>query len=519
MRQLEDSVITHPGPRSLSARSRAFVIAAAMLALFLGALDALVMGAAMPTIVADLGGLPLYSWVFSSYLLTRAISLPIFGKLCDIFDSKRLYIVAIATFVLSSMLGGAAHSMFQLIVCRALQGIGAGGTFALAYIVVSDLSPPDKRAKWMGFISFVWGVASILGPALGGFIVAFFSWRWIFYVNVPLGCAALLGIIFYLQDVREKRRGASIDYLGALTLTLAVLGILTAFLLGGRTYPWLSPEIAIIFGISIVAGVGFVFAENSAGEPILSLSFFRNSEFSLANTSAFFSSFAIFSLSSFSPLFIQGALGKSPAQLGVAMVPLTLCWSAGSITCGQLMRRHSEKWFSLFGSCFLVASAIATLTFSSATSLLACSGTLALAGYGMGIVSVSTLLIVQESVDSSNLGVATASQQFLRTVGGTIGVGVSGSLVTAQLMKVLDPLVHSSLKDQIPASISSHLADNIETLFQPGVQATLSATVQKALQEAVAGGLVTVFRLVLATAVVSLLCCVLLPSPKTRPMP
>ena len=182
----------------INLKSRFYVIAAALLALFLGALDTLVMGAAMPTIVADLGGLHLYSWVFSVYLLTRAVSLPIFGKLCDIFNSKKLYTISIVIFLLSSILAGVSQNMTQLTFSRALQGVGAGGNFALAYIVLADISPPEKRGKMMALASFVWGIASVLGPTLGGFIVNYFSWRWIFFINIPLGSFALMGILMYL---------------------------------------------------------------------------------------------------------------------------------------------------------------------------------------------------------------------------------------------------------------------------------------------------------------------------------
>jgi len=277
-----------PPPVTLRDRGkgRLLVVAAAMLALFLGAMDALVVGAAMPTIIADLGGLHLYSWVFSSYLLVRAIALPIFGKLCDLYSSKRLYLIAITTFVVSSLLGGMAQNMTQLIISRAIQGLGAGGTFALAYIVVADLAAPEKRAKMMGLISFVWGVASILGPVLGGFIVSVLSWRWIFYLNLPLGCAALLAILLYLEEGRVKRSDPSLDILGALTLSLAVLALLTVFLVGGRSYPWWSWEIIRLVVMAVGSTIGFCVAEKRAREPILALSFFRNLEFSAGNGSA-----------------------------------------------------------------------------------------------------------------------------------------------------------------------------------------------------------------------------------------
>ena len=501
------------------ARRVRLLIAAALLALLLGALDALVVGAAMPTIVADLGGLHLYSWVFSAYLLTRAIALPIFGKLCDLFSSRRLYVAAIGIFVVSSVCAGAAHEMSLLIVFRALQGVGAGGTFALAYIVLSDISPPEQRGKMMGLISFVWGVASILGPALGGFIVNYFSWRWIFYINVPLGALALLGIVLYLEELREKKRETPIDFLGALTLSAAVLALLIASMLGGRSYDWFSMEIGGLLLTAAGAAVAFCHAERRAREPILELAFFRNRNFSLANASAFFSSFAIFSLSAFSPLFIQGALGKTPAQLGLTMVSLSLGWSGGAFLCGQLVNRAREKTFAVLGSLVLMAGTALTLTFTPGTALSTCSMVLALAGFGMGFVSISTLLIVQNSLDASNLGVATSSQQFFRTLGGTIGIGLSGSLATQSLTRILDGLANTPSSADIPQSLSMLLSHNPESLLHPHVQGLLPESAQKLLQEALGQGVQAVFWAALATALLSLLLCIMLSQPESSGKP
>jgi len=510
-----------PPPVTLRDRGkgRLLVVAAAMLALFLGAMDALVVGAAMPTIIADLGGLHLYSWVFSSYLLVRAIALPIFGKLCDLYSSKRLYLIAITTFVVSSLLGGMAQNMTQLIISRAIQGLGAGGTFALAYIVVADLAAPEKRAKMMGLISFVWGVASILGPVLGGFIVSVLSWRWIFYLNLPLGCAALLAILLYLEEGRVKRPDPSLDILGALTLSLAVLALLTVFLVGGRSYPWWSWEIMGLVVMAVGSTIGFCVAEKRAREPILALSFFRNLEFSAGNGSAFFACAAIFSLSAYSPLFIQGVLGRGPAELGVAMVPLSLGWSVGALLCGQSVTRERERPYGIIGSLLLIGSSGLALTFSPATPLALFSATLGLAGIGVGIVSVATLLIVQNSLDEAHLGVATASQQFARTLGGTIGIGLAGSLATACLARSLEVQRHAAASADIDPETVRNLLANLESMFQPEIQANLAPTVQKVLHEAVAAGVAMVFWTALAASFISLLCCLWLPGRKVSGQP
>jgi len=495
----------------ISLKNRIFIIVAALLALFLGALDALVMGAAMPSIVAHLGGLHLYSWAFSSYLLSRAVALPLFGKLCDLYSSKKLFNVSICIFLVGSVSAGISQNMTQLILSRMIQGIGAGGSFALTYIVLSDISSPEKRGKMMSIASFVWGVASVLGPTIGGFIVNYFSWRWIFFINIPVGAVSLLGIFLYLIETREKRKAVSIDYLGILTLSSTILALLTAFLLAGRSYDWLSFQIVGLFAITAGTGFAFYHVEKRAKEPILSIDFFKLKGFRVGNGAAFFASFAIFSLSSFSPLFIQGALGKTPAQLGLAMVPLSLGWSFGALFCGQVVNLIGKRTASILGGVFMVVGSTMTLWFSSATSLMLCSIALAVAGLGMGFVSIATLLIVQNSVDISNLGIVTASHQFTRTLGGTIGIGISGSLVTVTFLNALEKVLSFDLQQKIDPELFSRIQQNVENIFRPEIQTLLSTDVQRTLQEAVGHGVMPMFWASLLASIVCLVFSILLP--------
>jgi len=500
-----------PPEQFITPKRRFYVIVAALLTLFLGALDALVMSAAMPTIVTDLGGLHLYSWVYSAYLLARAVSLPIFGKLADIFRSRRLYVISILIFLLGSVWAGLSQSMTQLIWSRVLQGIGAGGNFALVYIVLTDISAPEKRAKTLSLASFIWGLASVLGPTFGGFVVTYFSWRWIFFANIPLGLFSLLGIVIYLVEVRPKKKDAAIDYLGVLTLSTAILGLLTAFLLAGRNYAWISPQIIGLLLITVTAAVAFYFAEKRAREPILSLGFFANRGFSMGNGSAFLASFTIFSLFAYSPLFIQGALGKTPLQMSVAMLSLSLGWSIGALACGQIVNRLGKKASTVLGSLFLTIGGVITLTFSTATSLTACAVVLGFIGVGMGFVSMATLLVVQDSLDISDLGVATASHQFSRTLGGTIGVGISGSFVTLSLSGALESTL-SSGTSSLPPSINVQIQQNIENIFRPEVQMLLAPEAQLALKSAVAQGVSMVFWISLFASLLCLVLSAILPA-------
>jgi MFS family permease len=261
--------------QNLDPGKRIYIIAAALLALFLGAMDALIVSAAMPTIVAELGGMHLYSWVYSVYFLASALSLPIFGKLADLHKTRTLFIVSITIFILASVFAGLSSNMTFLIIVRVFHGIGAGGTFSLVYIALSDVSSPERRGKTLSLASSIWGIASILGPMLGGFIVTYFSWRWIFFINVPLGLLSLAGIALYLIETRAKKEKVYLDLPGVVLLSVFILALLIVFLLGGRTYEWYSIPIISLAILSIMAAGGFYYVEKRAAEPILSLRFFE----------------------------------------------------------------------------------------------------------------------------------------------------------------------------------------------------------------------------------------------------
>ncbi|MFP4421718.1 MAG: MFS transporter [Desulfococcaceae bacterium] len=483
---------------------RLLLVPATLLALFLGALDTLAMSAVMPTIVAELGGLHLYSWVFSSYMLSRAVALPIFGKLSDLFPNRTLYAVSIGIFLAGSVLAGMADSMMFLTLARVVQGIGAGGNFALAYIVLADIAAPGRRGKMMSLASFVWGLASVLGPTFGGLLVTYVSWRWIFYVNLPLGGLSMAGILFFLYETREKRKAVVIDYAGAVLLTVTVLSLLVAFLLGGRDHPWSSPPILGLFALAAGGAVAFFGVERRAAEPILPLSFFKVQGFRAGNAAVFFSSVAIFCVATYAPLFIQGALGRNPAELGLAMVSLSLGWSTGALFTGQLAHRIGERRAVLFGAVCLAAGGVWTVNFSSEMSLALCSAALGVAGIGMGAVSIGTLLVVQNSVGDADLGTATSAHQFTRTLGGAIGVGVAGSLVTGRFVSTFHQLSDGGLSEKMPPDVADLARRGVENVFQPEIQARLSAAVQEILGQAVADSVGVAFRIALGAALVCL---------------
>jgi EmrB/QacA subfamily drug resistance transporter len=483
--------------------NRPFIIIAALLALFLGALDALIVSAAMPSIVTDLGGLTLYSWVYSAYFLARAVSLPVFGKLADRYSSRNPFLVSITVFLLASLAAGAATSMLILISARVFQGIGAGGIFALVYIVLSDISSPDERGKTLSFASSVWGISSIIGPTLGGVIVTYFSWRWIFFLNVPLALVSLATIGRCLPQHARTQKKVRLDIAGITCLSGFILSFLTIFITGGRNYDWWSAEIFGLSALSVIFGVLFILVEKKAADPVLDLRFFARPVFALGNVAAFCASFAIFSLFAYVPLFIEGALNKTPLQVGITMLSLSLGWSAGSLMLGRFVDGTGSKQASALGGIILVISSATMLFFTPHTSLTACFLVFLLAGLGMGFVTLSTLLLVQGDLAKANLGVATSFHQFSRTLGGTIGVGICGGVVTNGLLQKLQ---ESSA--MIPAAIMDLLNDSMENLFREEFRQLLNEQSETLLSLAISNAMSIVFWIIFGATLLCFLCTV-----------
>ncbi len=485
---------------------RNWIIWAALLALFLGALDALVMTAAMPTIIAELGGLHLYAWTYTSYFLARAVALPIFGKLSDMYSTRLLFLFAIGLFLAASIAAGCSPSMEFLVLARVFQGIGGGGIFALVYVVLSDVSPPEQRAKTISFASAVWGVSSLVGPTLGGFIVTWFSWRWIFFINIPLGLFSFYGIASYFQEFRQKTTGKNLDLLGALLLSGFILGLLTLIMTGGRELPVTSLPYILIGIATIVSGICFYLVEGRAENPMLDFSFFKNPSFALGNVLVFFASFAIFSLFAYAPILLQGALSQTPLQVGYAMLSLSLGWSIGSLAAGRNMHWIGAKRATLIGAVLVVVGTGLTLLFSRTTTIGECFTAFLIVGLGMGFVSLTTLLVVQDSVEPTDLGVATSFHQFSRTMGGTIGVGLCGGIVTDRLISEL-----TTAGQRLPENLIGMLKESMANLFQKEFQAMVPDAMQALLQDAVLKGVYLALVIVFVVSLFNLGLSLLLP--------
>ncbi|MGD9246583.1 MAG: MFS transporter [Desulfobacteraceae bacterium] len=491
--------------------ARTWIIGAALVALFLGAVDALVMTAAMPTIVAELGGLAYYSWVYSAYFLSRAVFLPIFGKLADVYPSRPIFLFTIAIFCGASLMAGLSPTMGMLVVWRTFQGIGAGGIFALSYICLADISPPDQRGKTMSLASAVWGIASVVGPTIGAAIVTYLNWRWIFFMNLPLGMLSMWGIGRFLQEIRTKRGSVRLDWAGLASMTLCILALMVAFLLAGRSYGWFSRPVVALLAVSILGAAAFYRAEKRALDPVLPLHRLMQRDFGLGNLSVFFSSFAIFSLFAYAPLFIQAGQGRSAMQVGMAMLSLSFGWSMGSMFLGRFVDRSGKRATALTGGVLLVAGSSGTVLITAQTGMLIQAILYLLVGVGMGFVTLSTLLVVQASVPPTDLGMATGTHQYARTLGGTVGVGVCGGLVTGRIATTVAGVARGGVSDIEQNRLLQQIADNPEVLLKPDIGQMLPESALTPLREAAVAGVNSVFLIALVAALACLLVVAFLP--------
>lgn len=490
---------------------RSWVIVASLMALFMAAMDSLVVSTAMPTIISELGNMHLYSWVYTGYLLTRAISLPIFGKLADMLNTKALFIISTALFVGSSIMSGCSTSMIFLVAARALQGIGAGGTFAVVYVILSASTTADRRGKTLSLASIIWGMASFLGPTMGGFIVTILSWRWIFFLNVVPGILSILAIFFYLNQSRANHSKINLDLLGIASLSLMILCLLTLIMVGGRKFSWQSVQIVGLILITVAAAGTFIWAEVHAVEPIMALKFFKLRGFSTSNGAAFLGSLSVFVLAAFAPLLMQGALGMSVVQVGVIMMAFSLGSSIGTLLIGQVIDRIGSRITAIAGAGLMVAGSVMTLYFTPATSVTTCFWVFSVLGVGIGFLVLATMLIVQNSMDATYLGVSTTSNQFARTIGGTIGIAFCGRLISSHLSKNLEMLSETEPLLELPPEVFSQITNNVENLFRPEMMSLLPQKTIMELKKIVVGGIFSTLEVVVIAASLCFLICWMLP--------
>ena len=422
-----------------------------MLSLFLASMEATVVATAMPTIVGQLGGLEQYSWVFSAFMLASTTAVPLYGKLSDIYGRRKLYVSAMALFLIGSVWCGWANSMTQLIFARALQGIGAGGILPLAFILIGEMFTLEQRAKMQGLFSGVWGVSSIVGPLLGGFLVDQLSWRWIFYINIVPGLLAAALVAFAWRDPHAHgHERPAVDYAGAALLTVSVVMLLLGLMRSGTSSWMLIAGAAVLF-------VMLLWVERRAADPVIPLALFRDRLFVTATSHGILTGWAIFGSVSFIPLFVQAVLGTSATQAGITLTPMLLGWVTASIIGTRLMLNVGYRKLGLIGTASLTLGSFLMSQAGMDTSQLNLMIFVALMGIGMGLSIPSFLIAVQTSVSRRQLGTATSMLQFSRSIGGTLGVSVMGAALSSRLVanlaaSRLDPDLVRQLLDPLPGS-------------------------------------------------------------------
>jgi EmrB/QacA subfamily drug resistance transporter len=472
------------------------VLVALMLTLLLEALDQTVVGTALPKIIGDLNGFSLYTWVATAYLLASATVVPIVGKLSDQFGRKGFFLVGVVVFLLGSALSGASQTIQQLIAFRALQGLGAGIGISLVFTVVGDIFPPAERPRWQGIFGAVYGLSSVCGPTLGGFltdhgpVVGTFitnlsRWRWVFYVNIPIGLIAFIALVIYLPaniSVRTSTyRGWAairrIDFLGAVLASTATICLLLGLTWGGQTYPWGSAQVVGVLVGAIVLFAVFLVVERFAVEPVLPLSLFRNQVFASAALLSLGVGAVILSLAYYLPLFLQGVLGESATNSGELITPMTVSIVIASVLSGLLIARTGRyQWLAITGAVLLGAGTLLLSRMDATTVLFQATIFMALAGLGLGVFFSLLTLAVQNAIPRTQLGVGTAATRYTQQAGGTLGVAVVGTVVNNTIAGDIASHLPAEAQQLTSAGISA--ATNPQVLVNPVYHATVIQTAQ-----------------------------------------
>ena len=454
----------------MSPKRLMFVLVGVILGMLLASLDGTIVGTAMPTIVGQLGGLAHYSWVFTGYMLASTVTVPIYGKLSDIYGRRRFFVGAMVIFLIGSALSGLSHDMTQLILFRALQGLGAGGLMPLAMAIIGDIFPPAQRAKWGAALTAIFGVSSIIGPSLGGVITDNFGWPWVFYVNMPVGIFAIVVTMFAMPRHVRSQQKQEIDYLGVVTLIAWSVPLLLAFSLGGSQYAWGSWQILGMIAFAAVMLAAFLVRESRAPAPILNLNFFRNPIFTVSMIATFLTTVGMYGAISYLPLFVQGVVGTSATNAGAVLTPMMLGFIVSSMISGQILARTGRyKILALVG----FAIGAFGLFLLSRMDIHATSGVVVqrmlITGLGIGVSMSLFTIVVQNAVSRREMGAATAALTFFRSIGGAIGVAILGSVMTNRFNSAFETNLPAPLRQQIPAS-------QLEALKNPQVLLSHEAT-------------------------------------------
>jgi EmrB/QacA subfamily drug resistance transporter len=472
---------------------RKLILIGVLLATFLAAIEGTVTGPAGPAIVGDFQGMQWLSWIFTAYLLAMAVTTPIFGKLSDLIGRKPVFIGGAVVFLLGSLLCGISQSMEQLIIFRGIQGIGAGALIPMTFTIIGDIYSIKERAKTQGLLSSVWGISSLVGPLLGGYVVDYLSWRWVFVFNLPFGLLSIIFISRYLKEERVRRK-TKIDIAGVLLFAAGMGALLFGLTTGGQNLPWTSPLLLAILGAAILLLVVFLFVERRAPEPMLPLTLFSVRNIAVSTGANLLVSTLIIGLSTYVPLWVQGVFGKSAALSGLLLAPMSVGWMLGSIAGGRMILRSGSRRTGMLGLALISIGAIGLVFMNGDSSQLLLLCLMLFCGVGFGYASTVFTIIAQSSVEHEQRGASTALNTFTRSLGQTVGVAIFGSW--------LNLTIDRRLAEQPGSAVTG---DDINTLLNPHGGSTLTGEAWNSLHGALEGGLHSLFVVMAAFAVLSLI--------------
>ncbi len=491
-----------PAAAQIQAGRRVIVTIAAMLGMFLAAMDATAVGTAMPTIVAVFGGLALYSWVFAAYQIAFVVTTPIFGRLADLHGRKRVYLLGILWFIAASALCGLSRSMGELVVFRLLQGVGGGAVLPIALTIIADLFPVEQRLRIQGLFSGVWGLAAIVGPLIGGALADHGAWRWIFFVNIPAGLVATLILMLAFRESHTAPRTGSIDYAGIGLLSGASIVLLLLMFWGGHEFAWLSAPSFALAALCAVLLLWFVHVETHTEEPFLPFSLFGNRMISVACLGGFLIGVSIFGTTAYVPLFVQGVIGKSATTAGEALMPYMVVWTVSSIVGGRVALRWGYRPVTVAGMTLLSAGALLLTRLDAGASAAVVFIDMVVLGSGMGLTATMFIIAMQNAVARPLRGIVTSINIFTRNLGSAIGVSAQGAV----LIGVLDArLAH------LPPALRGHLHSvaDPQAMLDSASQNGLSPAGHEALRQALAQGIHGAFVLGLGLVALGLAAVVL----------
>lgn len=455
---------------------RPLVLMSLIIAMFISAIEGTIVATAMPSIVGDLGGFSLYSWVFSSYLLMNAVSTPIYGKLSDLFGRKPIFIIGVGIFLFGSILSGFSTSMTMLVFSRFIQGLGAGAVQPVATTIVGDMYTLEERAKVQGYLSSVWGISAVLGPLAGGLIVRFSDWAWIFWMNIPLGIAGVIGVALFLHEEVEKQQ-RSIDYVGSGLFFISISALMILFIEGGVGWNWLSLPTFILI-ILFVFGLGaFLLRETKAKSPMMPLHLWRHRLIAFANVATLTSGAMMIGLSSFLPTYVQGVMGYSAIIAGFTLTMMSVGWPLASTFAGHIFLKIGYRRTAMFGGVALLTGAVFFITMDPTTGPVWAGIGSFMTGIGMGLTSTTFIVSIQSHVDWKTRGVATASNMFMRMVGSSLGVALLGGILNSRMKNYLtqqgvsldQSLSVDSVNTILDDSTTHHMSEQAMDILESGL--------------------------------------------------